>query len=130
LWSGKDFPTSGCSKFRISRLRPSRARLLQSRYINNAGVCIFGPSVRHFYFKGNPMARTNIYIHDPSLFGLRGAIARPILHVWRVLKIWQARAMKRQMRRKMAHVDRRLLRDVGLSRRKLIQEAHRPIWKE
>jgi uncharacterized protein YjiS (DUF1127 family) len=53
------------------------------------------------------------------------AVSTLVAGVPNTLYTWQQRC---RMRRELAHLDERLLRDMGISRYDAVREARRPFW--
>ncbi|PWG61851.1 DUF1127 domain-containing protein [Sediminicurvatus halobius] len=52
-----------------------------------------------------------------------------IVAIGSCLKTWrERRAVRRRLREDLARLDERMLRDIGVSRRELLEVAYRPFW--
>ena len=59
--------------------------------------------------------------------GLPAGIGRFILAPMQTLQIWYERSRQRD---RLARLDDRLLRDIGIDRGTAMQEASKPFWRE
>jgi len=79
-----------------------------------------------------PMVMTTA-MHDGPSGGLemparaRAPMAEMLEAVLDRLSVWSERS---RQRRRLADLDDRLLRDIGLSRAEVELECHRPFWRE
>ncbi len=61
---------------------------------------------------------------DASHF--RGRVLAAVLRAFEILLLWQRRANQRHA---LAHLDDRMLRDLGLSRSEAAWESRKPFWR-
>ncbi|MCZ6858767.1 MAG: DUF1127 domain-containing protein [Alphaproteobacteria bacterium] len=57
---------------------------------------------------------------------LRDGVPTAVVRGFEVLLLWQSRANQRHA---LAHLDDRMLRDLGLSRAEAVWESRKPFWR-